>query len=71
MQVNGRDVLVIFPTKDSQLFSSLHHSLSKSIVKEMPIKFNPEFANVRNNAVGVADKTKGTKRRKQQHTYIV
>ena len=40
MQVNARDVLVIFPTRDSQLFSSLHHSLSKSIVKEMPIKFN-------------------------------
>ena len=35
MQVNARDVLVIFPTRDSQLFSSLHHSLSKSIVKEI------------------------------------
>ena len=41
MQVNARDVLVIFPTRDSQLFSSLQHSLSKSIVtvKEMPIRY--------------------------------
>ena len=46
MQVNSKDVLVILPTRDSQLFSSLHHSL-KSIMKVMTIKFNSELANVR------------------------
>ena len=66
MQVNARNVLVIFPTRDSQLFSSLQNSLSKSIVtvKEMPIRYN-------SITVGVADKTKGTKRRKQQHAFGV
>ena len=47
MQVNSKEVLVILPTRDSQLFSSLHHSSLKSIMKVMTIKFNSELANVR------------------------